>query len=142
MAFKQSPNKKARLQDLNKTALIKTVKTLQRRETTLLNKIAKLERAQDTTAGRETHGSFTGRLPRALTQAEISQAASGAAMDDRFEKIATAITANTTMTFPWEIGSVAQVTGSRSDIGAGNNQTECTDVCSERANDCEQEEGA
>lgn len=43
VAFKQDPNKKARLADLNKTVLIKTVRTLQRRETKLLNEIAKLE---------------------------------------------------------------------------------------------------
>lgn len=48
MAFKTNPNKlkKGRLVDMSKTALIKTVRTLQRRETTLLNKIARLEGGQ------------------------------------------------------------------------------------------------
>lgn len=51
MAFKQKPDKKARLEDLNKTTLIKTIKTLQRRETKLLNQVAALTKAQDTLAG-------------------------------------------------------------------------------------------
>lgn len=45
MAFKQDPNKRARLEDLSKAVLIKTVRTLQRRETKLLNQVAKLEGA-------------------------------------------------------------------------------------------------
>lgn len=42
MGFKPNPNKKARLEDLSKAALIKTVRTLQRRETKLLNQVTKL----------------------------------------------------------------------------------------------------
>lgn len=37
------PPKNVRLEDMNKTALVKTVKTLRTRETKLLNRIAKLE---------------------------------------------------------------------------------------------------
>lgn len=44
MAFKQNPNKKPRWEELSKTALIKTVKTLSARQTRLLNQIAKLEK--------------------------------------------------------------------------------------------------
>lgn len=43
MAFKQNPNKKPRWEELSKTALIKTVKTLNTRQTKLLNQIVKLE---------------------------------------------------------------------------------------------------
>lgn len=37
------PPKNVRLEDMNKTTLVKTVKTLRTRETKLLNRIAKLE---------------------------------------------------------------------------------------------------
>lgn len=43
MGFKPNPNKKVRLDELSKAALIKTVKALQRRETKLLNEVERLK---------------------------------------------------------------------------------------------------
>lgn len=43
MAFKQKPIINARLDQLSKAELIRTVKTLRKRETKLLNQIARLE---------------------------------------------------------------------------------------------------
>lgn len=107
MAFKKKAVVNARLDQMSKAALVKTVKTLRGRETKLLNQVAKLEREVDQLQWRA-------HLPHQL-QAKI----------DSHEP---------PVTFPWE--------QPRADVGDGNNQTECTDTCSERANDCDQEEGA
>lgn len=47
MAFKQKPVVNARLEQLSKAELVRTVKTLRKRETRLLNEIAVLKTAAD-----------------------------------------------------------------------------------------------
>lgn len=47
MAFKQKPVVNARLEQLSKAELIRTVKTLRKRETRLLNEITALKTAAD-----------------------------------------------------------------------------------------------
>lgn len=147
MAFKKKAVVNARLDGMSKKQLIATIKTLRRRETTLLNQVAKL--AEETAALSAEITRIRGPLP---------QPPSGVAMDDMLEKaskiadrlikgdaldsVQTARLATQRKTwragdalpaFPWE---------KRDDAGNGNNQTECTDVCSERSNACDQEEGA
>lgn len=90
MAFKAVGGApKVRLEKLSKAELIRTIKTLQKRETKLLNQVAKL---QSTDAPRllELSGVNDGSFP------------AGAALDDHLEDCTRAERRRALGPFPWE----------------------------------------
>lgn len=120
MAFKKKAVVNARLDGMSKKQLIATIKTLRKRETALLNQVAKLEE--------KVHD-----YERIVVEADAPPA-SGVEMDATFERIA----ASTAPVFPWEVRDALQASRRtiitsrakatvRDDAGNGNNQTECTE---------------
>ncbi len=107
MAFKALGLPKARLERMSKAQLVKTVKALQKRETTLLNRIAKLERvAVDAEALVKELGACTvGNTPipagESATMAALQDALAGGVGVVRITQ-AEMIEQNPPGPFPWE----------------------------------------